>query len=59
MPGIASENIDQKAGHLLYLKRKGEYIHAQDEEYGDWSYIGGSTLNMIDVWKAQRIDTVL
>ena len=38
---------DQKAGHLLYLKKDGDYKLAQCAEFGDWIYVGDSMIDTL------------
>lgn len=42
IPGIFTNSMDNKAGHVIYLKSEDKYILAQDPEFGDWTYVGGN-----------------
>jgi hypothetical protein len=42
VPGKDGEYFDNKAGHVLHLRRDGAYQLAQDAAFGDWTYVGGS-----------------
>lgn len=38
------KKYDQKAGNLVYLKIKDEYVLAQNIDFGDWIYVGESVV---------------
>ncbi len=44
-PGEKGYLGTQKAGHVIYLKRGHEYVLAQDKDFGDWTYVGGSMVD--------------
>ncbi len=41
-PGTTGFTGNEKAAHLLHLKQGTEYVLAQDGDFGDWIYVGGS-----------------